>query len=754
MKETRITKHSRILGILTLAVIFALLVVAMPGTPVLAQTLSCTPTFGTVGTTVTVSGSGFIPSHYIRIEFTGIPRAYGTVSSGGTFSATFTVPKVAAGTYQIQTIDLNTSLVAAVTYFALISAKITIEPEEGPVGTEVKIDGERFVSGENTVVEYDGDEVDIQSGDDRTDGYGEFEDTIIIIPQSTAGDHTITVTGDDSGLEAKAVFTVEEQLTIDPAEGRLGTELAINGTGFGDKSDVTVYFDGNEVAEDETDRYGSFTVTFSVPALDPGTYNVEAKDKDGNTDEVDFTLLVANISLNPPTGNVGTELTVTGTGFTGTVTIKYDGVQAAITTAATGAFSAIFNVPASTVGAHTVTASGDVSTANAGFTVITDVSLSQTAGYAGDEVTVSGTGFGANQSLTITFVDSQVKITTTDATGSFSDKFTVLPLATGTYTVVASDDVNTATADFEVLVITGVSLSQTAGYAGDEVTVSGTGFGANQSLTITFAGSRVKTTTTDAIGSFSDKFTVPASVTGTHTVVATDNVTTVIVDFEVLVTVSLSQTTGNVGTEITVSGIGFSGVVTIKYASVRVAIATAATGAFSATFSVPVSTSGAHTITVSDDTNIVQKTFTMESETPPAPVPLLPEVDSRVKSEAYFDWEDVSDPSGVTYTLQIASDENFTEDSIVLEREGLTESEYNLTKEERLESTEKEAPYYWRVKAVDGASNESEWSTPVSFHVGFPLALPQWAIYTLIAVGAVVVGFIGFWLFRRTTYSH
>jgi len=144
----------------------------------------------------------------------------------------------------------------------------------------------------------------------------------------------------------------------------------------------------------------------------------------------------------------------------------------------------------------------------------------------------------------------------------------------------------------------------------------------------------------------------------------------------------------------------------------------------------------------------------MESEAPPVPVPLLPEAGGKAKAEAYFDWEDVSDPSGVTYTLQIASDENFTEDSIVLEREGLTESEYTLTEEERLESTKKEAPYYWRVKAVDRASNESEWSTPASFHVGFSITLPDWAMYVIYVVGAVVVGFIGFWFGRRTTYSY
>lgn len=77
----------------------------------------------------------------------------------------------------------------------------------------------------------------------------------------------------------------------------------------------------------------------------------------------------------------------------------------------------------------------------------------------------------------------------------------------------------------------------------------------------------------------------------------------------------------------------------------------------------------------------------------------------KAKSRAYFDWEDVNDPSlPITYTLQIASDADFT--SIVLEkRKVLTTQNTPLSKR--------------RVKAIDGASNESGWSGTGSFYVGF-----------------------------------
>ena len=136
------------------------------------------------------------------------------------------------------------------------------------------------------------------------------------------------------------------------------------------------------------------------------------------------------------------------------------------------------------------------------------------------------------------------------------------------------------------------------------------------------------------------------------------------------------------------------------------------------------------------------------------PMLLLPEVVTTREAETYFDWEEVTDPSGVTYTLQIASDEDFT--SIVLEKKDLTNSEYTLTEEEKLEPGDKKAIYYWRVKAIDGASNESGWTTPGSFLVGFAFAfdMPNWALYLLIGLGGLGLFFSGFWLGKRTAYDY
>ncbi|MEJ2047082.1 MAG: hypothetical protein P8X92_03165 [Dehalococcoidia bacterium] len=89
----------------------------------------------------------------------------------------------------------------------------------------------------------------------------------------------------------------------------------------------------------------------------------------------------------------------------------------------------------------------------------------------------------------------------------------------------------------------------------------------------------------------------------------------------------------------------------------------------------------------------------------------------------------------------------------MLEKAGLTDSDYTLTEAEKLEPSSKEAPHYWRVKAVDEAANESEWSDVGSFYVGSRFTLSETVKKVLIGLGIAGAGFLGFWLGRRTAYA-
>jgi len=102
-----------------------------------------------------------------------------------------------------------------------------------------------------------------------------------------------------------------------------------------------------------------------------------------------------------------------------------------------------------------------------------------------------------------------------------------------------------------------------------------------------------------------------------------------------------------------------------------------------------------------------------------------------------FDWEDVTDPSGVSYTLQVGTDAVFT--NIVLEKPGLIESEYALTENEELTPRQNKQPYYWRVKAIDGTSLEGKWTVATSFYVNPSSPTSTLPTATYIGIGGGVV---------------
>jgi hypothetical protein len=404
------------------------------------------------------------------------------------------------------------------------------------------------------------------------------------------------------------------------------------------------------------------------------------------------------------------------------------------------------------------------------FTVIAgQITLDPTQGVVGTEVEITGLYFAARDDITVEYDGGSEDIKsgdeTTDSGGGFENTTITIPLSTSGAHTIAVEDESGHIAEATFTVKPKITISVNEGKAGDEVTVTGTGFGDGVEVDITLDGSVVGSGETNEEGSFTASFEVPDVEEGSYDVTV-GNAAAVEFTIFIATEVSISPVTtqaspGHVGTDITVSGVGFepSSLITITYATEPIVVKTTtsdADGAFTATFKAPKSTSGTHTITASDGTNSLTTTFYMESTPPPIPEPLLPEMDTKAESPVYFNWEDVIDDSSpVTYSLQVATNDDFTPGSIVLEQEDLTDSEYTLTEEEKLEPRKKETPYYWRVKATDSASNESAWSAPGSFYTGggFGFALPSWKIHLWWGLGVLAAGFAGYWLGRRKAVS-
>jgi hypothetical protein len=512
---------------------------------------------------------------------------------------------------------------------ALAAEKINVSPNQGKVDDDIDVSGSGFDEGEKVYIYFSNEKADVDDDDiDDLDSYEEVAtdsassatvtdeggdiDADFDVPDElddgsddhvvTGGEYYIYATENKEGkILAKDEFTVYGITKIDPTEGPVGTEVEIEGV-FEDEEDIEVFYEGDEVdiesGDTETEKDGEFKLTIIIPpsAAGANTIQVEVKSDEG---EVEFTV-----------------------------------------------------VPG-------------------------EVSISATSGMIGDRVTISGTGFGASSDVTVTFGDDEVATGETDSDGNLSIPFDVPAVGAGKYVVEVKDDDGNS-AKFEFTMATDISIgpvtsAASPGHIGMDITISGTGFKPNVTITITYASTpTVFTTTSEADGSFSYTFEVPKSDPGEHTITATDGV------------------------------------------------------------------------------NSLEATFFMESDAPAIPEPLLPAMGDKPEQPITFDWRDVSDPSGVTYTLQVATDKDFND--IVFEEVGLTETKYTL--ETELESTKKDEPYWWRVKAIDGVGNESGWTGAGSFDVGFVFEMPTWAIFLLIGLGGVALFFIGFFLGRRTGYAY
>ncbi len=140
----------------------------------------------------------------------------------------------------------------------------------------------------------------------------------------------------------------------------------------------------------------------------------------------------STITLNPSSWFVGTPITVTGTGFaaSSTVTIRFDGTTLStnpitILVDFSGAFSATFSVPPTSLGIHTVTATDTVgNTASSSFTVLASVTQPIT-------VTVANGGSGSG---TGTLSGCSVYPTNVASDGS-QHNFTAAPSCTVTVKV-------------------------------------------------------------------------------------------------------------------------------------------------------------------------------------------------------------------------------------------------------------------------------------------------------------------------------
>ena len=528
----------------------------------------------------------------------------------------------------------------------------SIARDEGYIGDTIEISGSWAESSGNDLhiyFEIDEDEEDWPYESYENEGSSEEvepdiweydfdrDDIQFTIPECYSGEHDLYICdNDDPDDEVDTVtFTVYPYIEIDEDEGPAGTEVAMSGFGWHKKdSDFEIWFmldtgepSSSTLADLEEDK--DYVVAWST-------------DDDGTDVEID--------DDNEHQGTWKEEIT--------------------------------FSIPEASQGIHWVYAVGDenddieeYNIKGAEFEITAGISSDVKNGIPGTKVTVSGSGFASEEEGIEIFFDGQTIASgiTADEDGCWEKTFKVPTAGAGTYTITVEGD-ETDESDLDELkfeIKSTLSMTPTEGNIGTVINISGTGFPASTPVTVTYDGTTVKSSTTDANGN------LPAiSFPATHTQSTHQAEHTVIVNF----------------------------------------------GSISKTF-----------------------TFTMESTAPAVPALKSPADDVRLsfvkKVTPELEWSAVTDPSGVSYELQLAKTPEFM--SVLISKSGLSETSYTLTEVEALSY----GSYYWRVKAIDGAMNDSGWSATSAFKSGL---LPLWAFITIIALVVVLFSFLTFVLVRRS----
>jgi len=504
-----------------------------------------------------------------------------------------------------------------------------LDRDEGYVGDEVRIYGSWDDShGRYIYIYYElygEDEEDWYYKKVSYDEYDETDETYsfdydLTIPESCMGEHDILICDDDDPDEDVATleFTIYPSIEIDEEEGAAGTEVEVTGFGWDeDESEIEIRF----YLEDPDDDYDDDDLYEVVWPVEGESGDIEVDDY-GSWEDVTF------------------------------------------------------EVPHASKGDHWIYAVGDESDdieddkiKGVEFEILPGISLDPESGGFGETITVTGSGFEEDEEdIEILFDGDVVKDNIeADDDGVWEATFEVPEAAKGTYDVTAegedTDKEDIEEVEFEV--VPGLVLSPTEGHVGTSLTVSGGGFLANKSVTITYDGVSKGSATTNSKGSFSG-----ISFEATHT-----------------------QATHQAN----------------------------------------------HQVVATYDSTTITKNFIMESLAPAKPTLSSPVNASRVglfgKQTATFTWSAVTDDSGVSYSLQIGTSADFAQ--VLISKTGLTEVTYTLAGAEALDY----GSYYWRVKAIDGARNDSGWTTAYSFKSAL---LPLWAFIAIVALIVVLIGALVF----------
>ncbi|MFQ6026577.1 MAG: IPT/TIG domain-containing protein, partial [Dehalococcoidia bacterium] len=341
-----------------------------------------------------------------------------------------------------------------------VPATITLSSTIGSPNDSIIVTGSGFTPNTTVNIRYDGA---VLSSSVSTGGSGTWSRGIIV-PASINGSHTV-----EAGT-ATANFTVQPRVRASTNRGPLGTRVTITGDGFGLRQpNINVEMDGDVVASETANDVGSFTASFNIPRLPAGSYEINI----ANVQTVDFTV-TSTFSISPETGPPGTSVAVLGSGFdsNASVSVRLDSqVIQQVSTLADGQLSTTVQIPQVSGGTKILSISGgSAGTAQATFDVTPTFAADRPNASPGTSVSVTGSGFGPNESgITIKFDGNPVVSgIIADPRGRWTGTFKVPTATSGSHVLRASGFLTAASSvnPISLTIGAGIDLNRSSGPPG------------------------------------------------------------------------------------------------------------------------------------------------------------------------------------------------------------------------------------------------------------------------------------------------
>lgn len=521
-------------------------------------TITRSPTSGPKGTVVTVTGTGFSSSLAVDLSFGSLGVIGSTTAdSNGAFSTTITVPSNASpGANTLSVTDgagLATDPANVVSF--TVSPSMTASPSSAVGGTTVTLTGTEFTPLTHiTAVTMGSTNILSSLLPARTPAAGANPGT-----KHIGATHATVLTDTETDFTIAGAGPVAVgDVVINLTEGASGVITALTattvtvaaltgGTGNNQWDAGEDYFIHNVKTAATTGAIPSGT-TIKIPGdSTPGakTLTVTA----GSSANLTYTVTARTINQSVSTGVPGSKVSLNGTGMTASGTITANSItfgggtntatHAVVNIASDGSWNITDvvvpdGVPTGAIEVKATDSGGRIATSTFNVTART-ATLTPTSGIAGSSVVINGSGFKKGATVDIQWpTGTAFKTTTANDFGDIALAFDNPEAAVSndktveiTACVTTSPNVcgNIKAAASFTLPGAAITVSPTSAAVGQQVTISGTGFGKYANVTpMTIGAANVLPPTglmTDATGKFTATVTVPGMNTGGATVSTT-----------------------------------------------------------------------------------------------------------------------------------------------------------------------------------------------------------------------------------------